>query len=316
MALPVVSPPAYRRLAGAALLALVVIVVSGAAVRLSGSGLGCSDWPTCEEGRLAPETVTYAPAMIEFTNRAFTGVVSVAVVLAVLGALRLRSRRRDLTLLAVGLVVGVAAQAVLGGLVVRYGLSPWFLMAHFLLPLVLVADAVVLFTRAGRPPVRSHPVVDGRTRALGGVLVAFAAVVVVTGTVLTATGPHAGDATAERFGLVLPDVARSHGVAVVVFLGLTVAFLSLVGRPGVPGVVTDAARLLLVVLVAQAAIGYTQWFTGVPAVLVGLHVLGAVVVWVAVLRVQLSLREVPITGVEVLLEAPAPGRELSPSGVR
>ena len=108
-----------------ALVALVVIVVSGAAVRLSGSGLGCTDWPTCEEGRLAPESVSEANAMIEFANRAFTGVVSAAVALAVLGALRRRPRRGDLTTLAVGLVIGVAGQAVLGGMVVWYGLSPW-----------------------------------------------------------------------------------------------------------------------------------------------------------------------------------------------
>ena len=254
MALPTFSPAAYRRVTLFALVALVVIVVSGAAVRLSGSGLGCTDWPTCEEGRLAPESVSDANAMIEFANRAFTGVVSAAVVLAVLGALRRRPRRRDLTTLAVGLVVGVAGQAVLGGMVVWYGLSPWFVMAHFLLSLVV-----------------------------------------------TATGPHAGDDSAERFDLALPDVARVHGGAVIALVALTLVLLRALWRDGAPAPATDAARALLLVLVAQAAVGYTQWFTGVPALLVGVHVLGAVAVWVAVVRTVLALRVVPAAVV-----APAP----------
>jgi cytochrome c oxidase assembly protein subunit 15 len=293
VALPTLTPAGYRRITLLALLALVVIVVTGAAVRLSGSGLGCTDWPTCEEGRLAPESVTDANAMIEFVNRTFTGVVSVAVALAVLGALRRRPPRRDLTVLAVGLVVGVAAQAVLGGMVVWYGLSPWFVMAHFLLSLVLVTDAVVLHHRAGAPEGPSRPVVGRTAQVLGWLVVAAAAVVVTTGTVVTATGPHAGDDSAERFDLALPDVARVHGTAVIVLLALVLALLRVLWRDGAPTPVTDAARVLLVVLVGQAAVGYTQWFTGVPALLVGVHVLGAVAVWVAVVRTALALRAAP-----------------------
>jgi heme a synthase len=293
VALPTLTPAGYRRITLLALLALVVIVVTGAAVRLSGSGLGCTDWPTCEEGRLAPESVTDANAMIEFVNRTFTGVVSVAVALAALGALRRRPRRRDLTVLAVGLVVGVAAQAVLGGMVVWYGLSPWFVMAHFLLSLVLVTDAVVLHHRAGAPEGPSRPAVGRTARVLGWLVVAAAAVVVTTGTVVTATGPHAGDDSAERFDLALPDVARVHGTAVIALLALVLALLRVLWRDGAPNPVTDAARVLLVVLVAQAAVGYTQWFTGVPALLVGVHVLGAVAVWVAVVRTALTLRATP-----------------------
>ncbi len=300
------SPAAYRRVTLFALVALVVIVVSGAAVRLSGSGLGCTDWPTCEEGRLAPESVSDANAMIEFANRTFTGVVSVAVVLAVLGALRRRPRRRDLTVLAVGLVVGVAAQAVLGGLVVWYGLSPWFVMAHFLLSLVLVTDAVVLHHRAGAPPGPARPVVGGTARVLGWLVGASAAAVVTTGTVVTATGPHAGDDSAERFDLALPDVARVHGVAVIVLLALTLGLLRVLWRDGAPAQATDAARILLLVLVAQAAVGYTQWFTGVPALLVGVHVLGAVAVWVAVVRTVLSHRATTAAVVTAARAVPSP----------
>ena len=306
VALPTLTPAGYRRVTLLALLALVVIVVSGAAVRLSGSGLGCTDWPTCEEGRLAPESVSDAPAMIEFVNRMFTGVVSVAVALAVLGALRRRPQRRDLTVLAVGLVVGVAAQAVLGGLVVWYGLSPWFVMGHFLLSLVLVTDAVVLHHRAGTPPGPVRPAAGRTASVLGWLVLAAAAVVVTTGTVVTATGPHAGDDSAERFDLALPDVARVHGSAVLVLLALVLGLLRVLWREDAPAPVTDAARVLLVVLVAQAAVGYTQWFTGVPAVLVGVHVLGAVAVWVAVVRTALAMR-VPLgASADVPRPVPAP----------
>jgi cytochrome c oxidase assembly protein subunit 15 len=306
VALLTLTPAAYRRVTLLALVALVVIMVSGAAVRLSGSGLGCTDWPTCEEGRLAPESVTDAPAMIEFANRLFTGVVSVAVVLAVLGAVRRRPQRKDLTVLAVGLVVGVVAQAVLGGLVVWYGLSPWFVMGHFLLSLVLVTDAVVLHHRAGTPPGPARPVVSRTTAVLGWLVVAAAAVVVTTGTVVTATGPHAGDDTAERFDLALPDVARVHGSAVLVLLALVLGLLRVLWRDEPPTPVTDAARVLLVVLVAQAAVGYTQWFTGVPALLVGVHVLGAVAVWIAVLRTVLAMRAPARAPVDVPRPVAAP----------
>src|SRR5688572_28786990 len=132
----------YRRITLGALLALALIVVSGAAVRLTGSGLGCEDWPNCSENRVVAPLEFHA--VIEFVNRMFTGVVSVAVILAVLGSLALERRRRDLTLLSLGLVAGVIAQIVLGGLVVLFDLSPWLVMGHFVLSMVLVWNAVVL----------------------------------------------------------------------------------------------------------------------------------------------------------------------------
>jgi heme a synthase len=141
---------------------------------------------------------------------------------------------------------------------------------------------------------------------LGWLAVAATAVVVTTGTVVTASGPHAGDDSAERFDLALPDVARVHGAAVIVLLGLVLALLRALWRDGAPGPAIDAARVLLLVLVAQAVVGYTQWFTGVPALLVGVHVFGAVAVWVAVLRTVLVLRAVPAAAVErAPLAAPA-----------
>ena len=145
--LPELSPSAYRRVTLAALWSLVFIVVTGAAVRLSNSGLGCTDWPTCKANRVVAPFEYHA--MVEFVNRTITGLVSVAVILAVLGSLRRVPRRRDLTWLSVGLVAGVVGQIVLGGMVVKFDLNPWLVQGHFVLSMLLVLDAAVLAHRAG-----------------------------------------------------------------------------------------------------------------------------------------------------------------------
>jgi hypothetical protein len=145
--LPRLSPRAYQRITLLALIALVFIIVTGAAVRLTGSGLGCSDWPTCESNQIVAPLEYHA--MIEFINRTITGLVSVMVMLAVLGSLVRTPRRRDLTWLSLGLVAGVIGQIVLGGLTVLFELRPPFVIAHFLLSMVLVWNAVVLHHRAG-----------------------------------------------------------------------------------------------------------------------------------------------------------------------
>lgn len=287
MRAPRLTPEGYRRITAAALVALSLIVVSGAAVRLTGSGLGCPDWPTCEEGRLVAPMEYHA--MVEFLNRTVTGLVSVAVALAVLGSVVRVPRRRDLLWLSLGLVAGVAAQVVLGGLTVLFHLSPPLVMAHFLLSMVLIANAVVLHHRAAHDGGPAVPLVSGEVAAMTRILVAAAAVVLVTGTVVTASGPHGGDEDVERLGFFLPDVARVHGIAVVLFLALTLLTLWRAHREGAPGEVRRAGEVLLVVLCGQAAVGYVQYFTGVPELLVGVHVAGAVAVWIAVLRVTLSV---------------------------
>ena len=279
------SADAYRRLTLFALLSLAVIVITGATVRLTGSGLGCSDWPTCEHGQLAAQA-SDAPAMVEFANRVFTGVVSIAVVLAVLGAMRRRPYRRDLTILAWGLVVGVLAQIILGGLVVNHHLSPKFVMGHFLLSMVLVTNATVLHARAGRRDgVARHRSEDDLVRGLSVLVPVAAAVTVFLGTVVTAAGPHAGDQSAARLDLVVGDVARIHSMAAWITVLVTVALLR-AGRslPAVRG----AAEVLAAVLLAQGVVGYVQYFTGVPAALVLVHVAGATAVWWAATRVALS----------------------------
>ncbi len=286
-----ISPRAYRRVTFVAALALAVIILTGAAVRLTGSGLGCPTWPQCAPGQLVAKSASDYHQQIEFWNRVFTGVVSIAVMLAVLGSLVRRPRRRELTWLSLGLVAGVFAQAILGGLVVKKLLAPPFVMGHFLLSIVLLWNAILLHHRAGQPEGRSQPVVDRSLLYLGRALFVLACAAVVTGTVVTGTGPHAGDKRAARLNLVLTDVARIHGVTVMAFLGTVLLTLWFAYRQGAPAPVRRALGVLLLVLVAQAGVGYTQYFTGVPVVLVAIHVAGATAVFAATVSLYLTLRE-------------------------
>ncbi|HEV2759532.1 MAG TPA: COX15/CtaA family protein [Acidimicrobiales bacterium] len=291
MRVPTLSPPAYRRVTLFALLALTFIVVTGGAVRLTGSGLGCPDWPTCAENRVVAPWEYHA--MVEFVNRTITGLVSVAVMLAVLGSLIRRPRRRDLLWLSVGLVAGVLGQIVLGGLTVLFELKPGFVMAHFLLSMVLLANAVVLHHRAGRPAGPTRPAVGPDLLGLGRLEVAVAALVIFLGTIVTSSGPHGGDEDAERLPFLLPDVARLHGIAVMLFLAVTLVTLWRLRRAGADPRILRRSEVLLAVVVAQGALGYVQYFTGVPALLVGFHIAGATAVWVAVLRLHLAF-SVPV----------------------
>lgn len=285
---PEISPRAYRRITLLALVALGVIVVTGAAVRLTGSGLGCSSWPNCEPGSLVPRGETGTHGIIEFVNRLFTGVVSVAVILAVLGSLWRTPRRRDLTWWSLTLVAGVLAQIVLGGLTVLFELAPPFVMGHFLVSAVLVGCATVLHHRAGEPDRgERRPVATPEIRLLTRALLGAATIVLVTGTAVTGSGPHGGDADVRRLDFFLPDITRVHGVAVWILVAATIWTVVLVRRGAASPVVERALRALIVVELAQGAIGYTQYLTGVPEGLVAAHVLGSMLVWIAVIGVVL-----------------------------
>ena len=292
MRLPRLSPQAYRRITLVAALALAFIIVTGAGVRLTGSGLGCSDWPTCEQDQfVAPLEVN---AMIEFVNRLITGLVSVAVMLAVLGSLVRLPRRRDLTLWSLGLVAGVLAQIVLGGLTVLFHLAPPFVIGHFVLSMVLMWNAVVLYERAGHDGSPGLPLVPPRVRMLGRALVVTGAVVILSGTIVTGTGPHGGDETVERLPFELMEVARTHSVFMWVFLGLAVWTLWELRRSGAPLGVDRRAKVLVATIVFQGVVGYAQYFAGVPPWLVLFHIAGSIAVWVAVLRFQLGLTAHPL----------------------
>jgi heme a synthase len=297
VALPRPSAPLVRRLAVASVVANSAIVVTGGVVRLTGSGLGCPTWPSCTDESYTP-TAEYAEhGAIEFGNRMLTfavGLVALATLLAVL-----RHGRRSLVPLAVAAFLGIPAQAGLGGITVLTGLNPWTVAAHFLVSMAIVAVTVVLAWRAARPA-------DGPPRPLVGpeltwlirVLVGVVAVVLVLGTVVTASGPHAGDEAAARTGFDPETVSQLHADAVMLLVGLTVAAVLWLRAAGAPAEVRRAAAVLLAVELAQGLIGFVQYFTGLPVVLVGVHLLGACLVWIAALRLLLSTstREVEAPG--------------------
>ena len=285
------TPITCARLTRFALWALAVIVVTGAAVRLTGSGLGCEDWPTCSEDRFIADLEYHA--LVEFVNRLFTGVVAIAVIAAVLGSARRRPRRPDLTALSLGLVAGVLAQVGLGALLVLSELDPRFTMGHFLLSMVLLWNAAVLDVRAragaGLEGAVSRPDRDGRPgslRSLDGLMrwavLAVGAVLLVSGTLVTGAGPHAGDSRAERLPLLVREVARIHSIIALILLGMVVwTWWRLRTARSV-----DHTRMgrVAVLLAVQGAVGYTQYFAGVPALLVGIHVALASVTWIEIVK--------------------------------
>lgn len=288
------SPAAYQRITLVAVWLITLIVVTGGAVRLTNSGLGCTDWPTCTDNRVVAPLEMHA--WIEFGNRLVTGLVSAIVVVAVLGALRRTPRRRDLTWLSWGLVAGVVGQIVLGGLVVLFHLWPPLVMGHFVLSQLLVADAVVLHHRAKRPDEATHlrPVVARPVLRLSRVVVGVASLAILTGTVVTGAGPHSGshgDDLVKRLDVPVADVARLHGFMDMAFIAGVIGLAWLLRRGGAPTAVLRACETVLLVGVLQAVVGYTQYFTGVPVILVGTHILGATLLWIAVLWFHLGLFE-------------------------
>jgi heme a synthase len=316
--IPRLSPVAYRRITFVAVLLLAAIIVTGGAVRLTQSGLGCSDWPNCTPGHLVPHGASDGHGWIEYINRLFTGAVSIVVIVAVLGSLARVPRRKDLVWLSAGLVLGVIAQIILGGLTVLFDLQPPFVMAHFLLSLVLLTDAIVLHKRAAESDAPAKLRVAPTVRLLGRGLLVAAACILISGTVVTSTGPHGGDAKAKRFDLYLPHVARVHGAFVIAFLALTLVTFWYLRRTRAPVEVLHRLGVLLAVSVAQGAIGYIQYFNGIPALLVGFHIAGATAVWAATVVFYLGLFRRPAeapalsadgaggTGRRVLTPTPTP----------
>lgn len=285
------SPEAFRRITAVALWVMVVIIVSGAAVRLTGSGLGCLDWPSCTATEVVAPTGFHP--LVEQANRLINAGIGIVAVVAVIGALARSRRRRDLIWLSVGLVGGVAAEIVLGGILVLEKLAPQLVSAHFLLGLAFLADALILHHRAGLADedIAHAPrlMVSTGQRLLARLLLVTVAAVVCLGTVVTSTGPHGGSPQAHRFNFSLHTVAQIHGLSVEIFVALIVVMCWWLARAGVPKAVLRRAEILLVVVIAQGVVGYVQYATGVPAGLVEVHVTGSVAVVIAILQFHLGL---------------------------
>jgi cytochrome c oxidase assembly protein subunit 15 len=287
-----VAPSLSHRLNLLALALVALIVVTGGAVRLTGSGLGCSDWPECSVGHLTPALQFHG--LVEFGNRLVTVVLTIAVGASFLGAIFRRPRRSDLVWLSGGLVAGVVAQAVLGGIVVYTKLNPYLVMVHFFATMVLLANAVVLVHRSNRDygPGSAHLLIPRPLLRLHYGVLALLAVVIAAGTATTGAGPHAGDAAgqvaAKRIPIALRDLAELHSSLVLLLVGLTIGLVIGLHTADVPERVRKAARILLTVMVAQAAVGYTQYFTHLPALLVEVHLLGVTILVVGAVQCFLA----------------------------
>jgi len=293
MRLPTCSPAAFRRLAVAAAIAMGAIVVSGAAVRLTDSGLGCSSWPRCTSTSITPPASFHS--LVEFGNRVLTVVITVVVITVALAALRRMPRRGDLSWLSWSLVAGVIGQAVVGGLSVIYDLAPPWVMAHFLLSMLTLWAALLLVHRAHPAWTPQRPKARRELVMLVRVLVGTAGVVLFLGTVTTGTGPHAGGGPEHvtRLPFALERVTQLHADAALLLTGLVVATLFAVRLTDVTDVVRRRATWLAVAIGAQVAIGYTQYFLNLPRGVVELHVAGATLLWAATVWLQLGFTAPP-----------------------
>jgi heme a synthase len=281
------SATALRRAFLGALVMNTVIVVTGGVVRLTASGLGCPKVPNCTDTSMVVTREMGVHGFIEFGNRMLTFVLAVAVAAAVVTAWR--ARRRDLLRLSGALLLGIVAQAVLGAATVRTGLNPVTVMAHFLLSMGLIAVAAYAHDLARGPRTATTVVVRKEIEVGARLLVGLVFAVLFLGTVVTGTGPHSGDKNAShRLPFNLADVTHAHADLVFVLLGLTVGLLVALRATGAPAGVVRRADVLLGIVLAQGVIGFTQYLTDLPVALVGLHVFGAALVWIAALRLLLG----------------------------
>jgi heme a synthase len=323
------SPATMRRIALAGVLAFAGIILTGAAVRLSQSGLGCPDWPNCTAHSIVASGAGTTDSglvhrWIEFTNRSLTGVILVVAVAVSVAAWRFRppgggGRQRDLVRLALVQPAGIIAQAVFGGIVVLTDLDPVWVSVHFLLSISLVALAVALYARtaaiAAAPSVAAppEPPVRRDLRILSVALVAVVAVMLAAGTVVTGTGPLAGGRLPDghlvpRYHLPLAGVTQLHADIGWLLTGITVALLAGLHFTGAPRRVRRLGWAMAGLILAQGAIGYTQYFTGLPAGLVWVHVTGAVLIWITALRLMFALQDKgPVTACSGAVNAAAEG---------
>ncbi len=272
-----IAPRPFLLLCRITLATVVLNIVTGAAVRLSDSGLGCPDWPTCSQHRLTPALRLHP--VVEFGNRVVVFLLVVACIVTGVASFLRRPGRRDLRWLSGGLILGVIGEAVLGAFVVYSKLNAYVVMTHFMVGMALLAVAVLLTLRAGHRAGPGRLAVHPGALWLSRVLVGMIVVVLAAGAATTGTGPHAGGKGAKRIPLGLEDMTRIHAEIVIAAVVVLLALLWVLWRTDAPSHVQDAGRILLAVMVVQGMIGYTQFFTHLPPVLVGIHVFGASMVW-------------------------------------
>ncbi|MFF1461044.1 heme A synthase [Streptomyces sp. NPDC058330] len=298
-----------RRAALTAVVVSVLIIVTGGAVRLTGSGLGCDTWPKCTDDSLFATSEQGLHGAIEFGNRMLTYVLSAAVGWAIIAVRSVKPRRRGLTRFAWLQFWLVMGNAVIGGITVWVGLNPWSVAGHFLLANALLTVAVITWVRIGEGDGTPRPRAPKPVRNLSWAIVVTSVLLIALGTTVTGSGKHAGDSSdVPRMPWDWTAAAHVHAVAAWVVCALAVAMWVALRVVDAPVDTRARARDLLVVLLAQGAIGYVQYFSDVPEILVALHMLGSSLMWIAVLRLALSLRERPaVTAADADVPAPAAG---------
>jgi cytochrome c oxidase assembly protein subunit 15 len=316
------TPLSIRRLALAGVIADTAIMSTGAAVRLSSSGLGCPDWPRCSPADIVASKnagQTLLNTWIEFSNRLLNFPLVIITVLVFIAAWHFRpqgpggQKRRDLFWLGLAQPLGVVAQAVIDGVVVLTKLSPAAVSVHFLVSASIVAAAVTLYTRCGEGTAPPTALVRRDLRLLSAALVAVTAVMLAAGTVVTGTGPLAGNAAAARYKLPLEGVTQLHADVGWLFAGLAVALVLGLRVSGAPPRAMRAAWIMIGSLGLQGVLGYIQYFTHLPAGLVWIHVTGSVLVWIAVLRLFFALRDRgPVNTAQTEPTAVLPARQPEP----
>jgi len=284
-------PAQYRWFALVAFVSMILIILTGAAVRLTGSGLGCPDWPTCFKHSYSATWTIHSK--IEFANRLVTIVLVVATVVIFLSSFLRRPYRRDLSWLAGLLILGVVLDAVLGAYVVYSKLNPWLVSLHLLLSLAMVVVGAILYHRSKYlyGPGARVDVRDRHFLALARLLWIPFVVLLVTGTMTTGSGPHAGGSQgqleARRLPFAFSSAAWVHSVAATLFVGLVLGLLLTIWRTAAPRPLQLGVRRLVIITLVQGIIGVTQYLTHVPALLVELHVAGATSLTIGVTQFHL-----------------------------
>ncbi len=289
--LPAASRSLLQRLALATLIGNIGIVMTGGAVRLTGSGLGCPTWPRCTDESFVVHGAMGVHGYIEFGNRLLTLVLAAIAIATWVAAMRLRPARSSLRRLATVLAVGIPAQALLGGITVLTDLNPYVVAIHLLLSLAMIGVAVLFLRRINEADQPPRPTVPGAVVVLTRVMFGVTWAVLYVGTVVTGSGPHAGDADSPRTGLRPAVVSQLHADLVFLLVGLTVGVLVAFLVVGAPERAVRAVRWLLTVELAQGLVGFVQYFTDLPVVLVALHLLGAALVSACATWVLLGIRD-------------------------
>jgi len=289
-----VSKKTFTFLALLTVICYALLVVTGGAVRLTGSGLGCSDWPTCSAGHLIASD-SFHP-LVEFSNRLVTIAVSIITIVVFVASFYRKPRSRKLVLLSAIILAGLLGQVVLGGIVVLTKLNPYFVALHFLLTIAILTDALILFHLSRLADVKKATSVPPEVINITRLLIIVLAVVTSAGTMVTGSGPHAGGKGAKRIPVSFRDMAELHADLVLFLLGLTVATWFLVKQAHAGKDIQKRAMWLVELMASQGIIGYSQYFLHDQVALVEIHMAGATAIWISLIWFYINLYKFPKVG--------------------